>query len=108
MKPKTFISVYSSRPKFDESGFNRKREYLSSIEAEFEGRIIKKSAYVVDDPRKRFEGMKASDFALENQLALNVPMQEVRCSLQTNEIDNEISRVNSIPVSHVETESKES
>lgn len=64
-----------------------KAEKLSSVDSEFEGRVIKASQYVMDDPCTRFIGLKPSDFALENTLALGVPMSMCKCSLQTNEVD---------------------
>lgn len=55
-------------------------EYLKVEKELFEGRPISKGVIVVDDSSKRYDGLKCSDFALENQLDAGVNMSEVKFS----------------------------
>lgn len=81
--------------------YNNPREMLSVEIVDFEGRPVQTTKFVVDDPLTRFNGFKSSDFALENQIAVGVPLKPAFCSLQRNEIDSEINRVNSIEYANV-------
>lgn len=95
---KSFARIYSSSRSLDKVfvPFNTPRECLSVVDVDFEGRSIPTSKYVVDDPSTRYDGMKPSDFALENQSKIGVPPKLALCSLQTNEIEREIDRVNNM------------
>lgn len=90
MSKKSFAKSYGSSVLFDESPFFRKREYLSTEKTEFEGKSLTQSVYVVDDPKTRYNGLKASDFALENLLESGLEQKLVKCSLNSSEIEEQI------------------
>lgn len=82
---KSFVKSYSTpfvMP--SEKVFNQKREYIATESIDFEGRPIQSSVIKVDSPADRYKGFKASDFALENQLAVGVVLNPVKCSLATS------------------------
>lgn len=95
---KSFARIYSSSRALDKVfvPFNTPHECLSVVDVDFEGRSIPTSKYVVDDPSTRYDGMKPSDFALENQAKIGVAPKLALCSLQTSEIEREIERVNNM------------
>lgn len=82
MKKKSFASIYSSIKHFvDEEVFNQKREFISTENVDFEGRAVQSSVIKIDIPRDRYKGLSATDFCLENQLSVGVPLNPVKCSL---------------------------
>lgn len=95
---KSFARIYSSARSLDKTfvPFNTPHEMLKTVDVDFEGRSIPQSQYVIDDPSTRYDGMKASDFALENQLKIGVVPKLAQCSLQLTDIEREISRVNQL------------
>lgn len=79
---KSFASIYSAKIPFAPEGvLNRKREFIATENVDFEGRPIPSSVVHVDSPQDRYKGLTASDFALENQLAVGVQLNPVKCSL---------------------------
>lgn len=58
-------------------------EYISVVSDEFNGRIVKRSEFMIDDARIRNAGFKCSDFALENQIAAGVDLKPAHVSLST-------------------------
>lgn len=88
MKKKSFAKIYESRVTYNEDCFSNTREYLSTEPCEFEGKIINQSTYKVDDPCHRYDGLDASDFALENQVAVGVVMNPVKCSFGAGVVDS--------------------
>lgn len=89
---KSFAKIYSSNiPFVSEDVFRVKREYFATENVDFEGRSIPSSVYKVDDPSSRYKGLTANDFCLENQLAVGVPMNPIKCSLvNSSEEDSKI------------------
>lgn len=79
---KSFVRCYSTPFQMpSEKAFFKKREFIATEQIDFEGRPIQSSAVKIDNPVDRYKGLKASDFALENQLAVGVQLNPVRCSL---------------------------
>lgn len=54
-------------------------ELLSIEEVAIDGVVTKQSKFVLDDPVTRFDGMNASDFNLQNQLAAGVDLKSCIC-----------------------------
>ena len=69
-------------------------EMLTTVKMDFEGKAVTGSKFVVENPTERFKGLKASDFAIENQIAVGVKVAPAKCSLHTNEIDYQIIQCN--------------
>lgn len=92
MARKSFAKIYSGRCHFpDEKIFHTKREYLASDMIDFEGKSISTTVYKVDSPVDRYKGLNATDFALENQLAVGVQLNPVKCSLSTS--NDEVNQI---------------
>lgn len=90
----TVSSRFKDDVDYPEQHFRNKREMLSQESVDFEGKQISVSKYVVDDPCHRYDGLKASDFALENLIAQNVPLEPVMCKYQISEITQAVEIVN--------------
>lgn len=60
------------KPKTD--SLNRVRAYISTESVDFEGRSISRTVNKMDNPKTRYNGLKASDFCLENVLAVGAPL----------------------------------
>lgn len=58
-------------------------EFFSSVDDMFDGVAVKRSDFVTDDCRTRFDGLTVNDFALSNQLSAGVNLKpaQVRMSL---------------------------
>lgn len=60
-------------------------EVLSSEEVTEDNVIVHKSKFVVDDSEHRYDGLRASDFALSNLLANGANLRPCMCSLNSFE-----------------------
>lgn len=79
---KSFASIYSAKIPFaSETKINCKREFIASENVDFEGRPVPSSVVKIDSPQDRYKGLTASDFSLENQLAVGVQLNPVKCCL---------------------------
>lgn len=58
-------------------------EFFSSVEDMFDGIAVKRSDFIADDCRTRFDGLSVNDFALSNQISSGVKLQpaQVRMSI---------------------------
>lgn len=54
-------------------------ELLSTDDVVIDGVQVKQASYVCDDSGHRFDGLKASDFALENLIAAGVDLKMTFC-----------------------------
>lgn len=60
-------------------------DVLGSVDVEQNGQIVKQAKYVTDNSRTRYDGLKASDFELANQLAAGVDLKPVKLSMNSFE-----------------------
>lgn len=60
-----------------------KREVFTFEDSLFEGKVVKTGKFIVDDPHVSLKGLKASDFALENQIALGTNLSPAFCSVSS-------------------------
>lgn len=58
---------------------NEKLELLGSEEVLVDGVQLRQTKYIVDDAEHRFDGLKPSDFFLENLLAAGVDLKQSFC-----------------------------
>lgn len=59
---------------------SRPYDFYCVTDTMLDGRVVKTGSFSVDDPAKRFEGMKIEDFALENLLAAGAELSTVSMS----------------------------
>ena len=65
---KSHSKIYSKRHSFvQEIGCSDSVPILKVEPTNFEGRSVNSSHFVMDDPKTRYNGISAVDFALENQ-----------------------------------------
>lgn len=95
--PKSFGTIYKKNvvPPLERE-YNEKYDVLTTVQQDFEGRSVSVNKYVKDDPSTRYDGLRPSDFSLENQALVGVEKMPARISLQRVEIEAEIERVNSL------------
>jgi len=74
MKVPSFSCQYKQQFKPKTDTLNRARAYTSTESVDFEGRPISRTLNKMDNPKTRYNGLKASDFSLENVLAVGAPL----------------------------------
>ena len=89
---KAFALIYGSELKFDESHYDISRDYHAVEKSDFEGKQISVSCYKSDIPSKRYSGMTVTDFALENQIAVGLPLNPVKCEMSRLSIESQITK----------------
>lgn len=50
-------------------------EFFSSVDDMFDGVAVKRSEFITDDCRTRFDGLTVNDFAISNQISAGVKLQ---------------------------------
>lgn len=58
---------------------NQSVEVLTSEDVVIDGVQVRRAIYAVDDPEHRFDGLKADDFSLTNQIAAGVDLKHSLC-----------------------------
>lgn len=58
-------------------------ELFSVEDVMVDGKVVKQSKFIVDDPSARFAGLKPSDFDLSVQLSTGVELKPTSCSAQS-------------------------
>ena len=58
-------------------------DVLSTIDVDVNGQIVKQIKYVSDDSSHRYDGLKASDFELANQIAAGVQLVPVKLTMSS-------------------------
>lgn len=74
---------------------------LSVTKENVNGRLLPVSSYVTDDPRKRYDGLKVSDFSLENLLELGTTLNPVSINASTLLMADRLQRLNAVSNSFV-------
>lgn len=78
---KSYASRMSEKPQVYPKGYGADYEVRTTEQAVENGRIVKKTVYATVHPSDKFAGMKASDFALENVIAVGALDSLVECKL---------------------------
>ncbi len=58
-------------------------EHYTMVNDIFDGKIVQRADFAIDDFRTRNDGLRVSDFSLENQIAAGVDLKSVSLSLST-------------------------
>lgn len=87
---KSYQAMQEEKASFNEDCFSLKRPCLKQVNVDFEGRSVRTSKYVDDDPTTRYQGLKTSDFSLENQTLVGKELPLVKVPVSSSRAEETI------------------
>lgn len=88
--------------------FDLRHEFLTAVDSEFEGRVVRAVEFKVDDPLTSLKGLRPVDFCLENQIAAGVKLNPAFSTVSSLPLVDDLSNQVSVVANYIETSNSNS